>query len=129
MKHRERHREQRRRCPGRWLPGGVAPAAALLVALAAYPRPSTAAEVGIRLVDPPATGTVVIAGFDSADGFRELRNPLQRVTHPLTGGPVCRIGNLPAGDYALPAYHDENGNGRLDRDYVPKGFAAINRVF
>lgn len=40
---------------------------------------------------------------------------LKNITHPVTKLPPRIEVQLPPGRYALAAYHDENGNGKLDR--------------
>jgi outer membrane protein len=89
--------------------------------------PASAAELTIGVVNPPATGAVVVLLFNSADTFVDLRDPVKTVTLP-SGGNSARIPDLPAGDYALVAFEDQNGNGRLDRNFVgiprePLGFS------
>jgi len=36
-------------------------------------------------------------------------------TVPATGGAVLAFGPVPSGRYSISLFHDENGNGRLDR--------------
>lgn len=33
-------------------------------------------------------------------------------------GEVCGFDQVPAGDYGIAVYHDENSNGKLDRNFV-----------
>jgi len=87
-----------------------------------------AAELEIRIDNPPERGAVVALLFNSSSTFVDLREPVKAVT--LDGGAVIqgRIADLPAGEYALVVYHDENGNGRLDRNFIgipsePLGFS------
>lgn len=94
--------------------------------------PAKAAEVEFRVENPPPAGTVVAMLFNSSSSFADLRDPVKRVTltpgEPLSG----QITGLPAGEYALVVYHDENGNGRLDRNFIgiprePLGFSNSYR--
>ncbi len=87
------------------------------------------AYTGIAAAQTPATGTleVELAGVRSSAG--QLRLSLYRAEDPFrkealafrvlavpaqTGTPLLRFENLPAGRYALMAYHDENANAKLD---------------
>lgn len=83
--------------------------------------------------DPMATGHVLtlrVEGVRSADG--QLRAELlgrgpgeadpRRVTFAaqdaVQGTNVIRFPGLPAGEYAVQLYHDENGNGKVDMNVV-----------
>lgn len=85
-----------------------------------------AGEVKVRVDNPPATGAVVALLYDAAAAFADLRDPLR--TAPLPAGGAADFGNLPAGNYAVMVFHDENGNGELDRNFLgiprePLGFS------
>lgn len=90
--------------------------------------PALAAEVQVRVDNPPTNGTVVVWLFNSADTFVDLRDPVRVVTLASGGARSGRIADLPGGEYALVVYHDENGNGQLDRNFIgiprePLGFS------
>ncbi|MFO7534417.1 MAG: MipA/OmpV family protein [Kiritimatiellia bacterium] len=94
--------------------------------------PASAAELTIGVINPPATGAVVVLLFGSAAAFADLRDPVKTVALPA-GGNTARIPDLPAGEYALAVFVDENGNGRLDRNFVgiprePLGFSNRYRA-
>ena len=60
-----------------------------------------------------AEGTVSVALYDRS-GY--LTAPLQGGALPIRGGrAVWTLPALPAGTYAIAAFHDANGNGELDR--------------
>lgn len=77
---------------------------------------------------PPARLDLGIEGLRSARGVIRIcvtRDPAhfpdcqsdpaaRRATVPA-GGAVPEFADLPSGDYAVALFHDENGNGRLDR--------------
>ena len=93
---------------------------------------ATAAELEIHVENPPIDGIVIAMLFDSSNTFVDLRDPVRVVT--LTAGEKMsgRIADLAGGDYALVVYHDENGNGRLDRNFIgiprePLGFSNSYR--
>lgn len=85
-------------------------------------------EVAVSVENPPGTGTVVALLFDSADAFADLRDPLKKVILSGGGSLPSTLGDLPAGDYAILVFHDENGNGELDKNFIgiprePLGFS------
>ena len=66
--------------------------------------------------------------FTSADGFpSDMKKARQAVLSPIVDGRgVCQF-DAPAGSYAIVAIHDENANGKLDKNVlgVPKeGYGA-----
>lgn len=55
-------------------------------------------------------GTLYVLIVDKND------KPIHRVTRPLSErNAVFQFTNLPAGEYAARAFHDENNNGELDK--------------
>ena len=69
-------------------------------------------------------GAVYCELFRSADGFPKKANrAFARVKVEIKEkSAVCEFQNLPFGTYAVAAFHDENGNGRLDKNFlgIPK---------
>ncbi len=66
---------------------------------------------GVRSAD----GQVKLMLFDRADGFRKEDKARQVLALPATVGDVRGVfHDLPIGHYAVIAYHDENGDGKLD---------------
>lgn len=75
-------------------------------------------------------GTVEIALVDSEESYRGAR---ARATRSATvgvskGRAEWRFEGLPFGEYAIQVFHDENGNGRLDSNFLgipkePYGFS------
>ena len=67
---------------------------------------------GLRSAD----GTVAIALFDQTQNRFDARtDPIRKAYLTIADGEARWIvEDLPPGDYALLAYHDENGNGELD---------------
>lgn len=100
--------------------------AVLLLALAA--GRAIAAEVSVQLESPPASGTVVLALYSSANTFGDLRDPAMLETYTLDGRGEYVLTDIPAGEYALVVYHDENDNLDMDRSFIgiptePLGFS------
>lgn len=92
----------------------LAAPAALPVAAAAAADGAGTLEVTVRGLRS-ADGAVAIALFDQAARFDERKDAIRRAYLTIAGGEAhWSVDGLPAGDYALLAYHDENGNGELD---------------
>lgn len=69
----------------------------------------------------PGGGALTVLLFDRAEGFP--KEPKARARHTLPAGTTTlALDGLPPGEYAVMAYHDENGNGELDRflGMIPK---------
>lgn len=77
-------------------------------------------------------GVVLGALYDSPDGWTEVGREMATCgAHVVRGRARCTIHDLPAGTYALALLHDENENGRLDRDFIgwpQEGFGFSNGV-
>ena len=87
-----------------------------------------AADVSVRLDNPPESGRVALVLFNSANTFGDLRDPFKVVIHDLDGRDEYIIDDVVAGEYALLVYFDENGNGRIDKNFIgipnePLGFS------
>ena len=63
---------------------------------------------------------VVLALFSSSAGFpQKTRQALRRASTSIKGGRArVVLRQLPPGTYAVAAYHDENGNGKLDTTWT-----------
>jgi uncharacterized protein (DUF2141 family) len=74
-----------------------------------------------------AKGKVMVAVFDNADHF--LKQPMRTGTVDAQTGTVhMLLAGLPPGDYAISLFHDQNGNGKLDKNPIgmpiePYGFS------
>lgn len=84
--------------------------AALLATAAAH-----AGDLRIEVTLPAERqGTVLAAVFDQATGFPRSK-PLRTATaQPAEGKAVVEFVGLPAGDYAVSVFLDENANFKLD---------------
>ncbi len=87
-----------------------------------------AAEVVVRIDNPPDSGTVALALFDSGNTFGDLRDPYMLVMHSLDGRDEYLIEDVEPGEYALLVYYDENDNNRIDKNFIgipkePLGFS------
>jgi outer membrane protein len=115
---------------------------AIIAALMFGSYVARAAEVSVRLTDAPATGTVALALFATANSFGDLRNPAMLKLFELDGRADYLLEDIPAGEYALMAYYDENDNLKIDKnfvgipteplafsnDYQPKGPPSFSRA-
>jgi len=85
-------------------------------------------QLSVTVRFPADTGTVVVAVYDSDDAFADLRDPFKSLAVPAGSGEAVLFDGLPAGRYAVMAYHDENGNRELDQNFLgiprePLGFS------
>ncbi len=64
-------------------------------------------------------GVVRIALSPSEENYYDYPNPLIGVSAPIKGG-IARwdFQDLPFGDYAIKVFHDENGDGELDTNFL-----------
>jgi uncharacterized protein (DUF2141 family) len=64
-------------------------------------------------------GACYLALFAGAEGFpRQTSQAVRTLRVPVSGAAASfRFENLPPGAYALAVYHDENGNGQLDKNF------------
>ena len=87
-----------------------------------------AAEIAVRIDNPPESGKVGLVLFNSANTFGDLRDPFKLVIHDLDGRDEYIIDDVAPGEYALLVYFDENDNGRIDKNFIgipnePLGFS------
>ena len=95
---------------------------------ALYPAGVSAQEDVSAEESPTATGTLVVtlsgmkedrgqlvyAMWSGPEGWLET-NAVREGSAPIVeGSSSLRFENLPHGEYAISAYHDRNGNGKLD---------------
>jgi len=74
-------------------------------------------EVSVQKVSG-SNGKVKLMLFDREEGFRKEDKARQVLTLPVAGGTVSgTFRDLPPGRYAVIAYHDENGDGQLNRRF------------
>jgi len=78
-------------------------------------------------------GDVGCGLFNSADGFPESADKALQSAHVQIDGnkAVCEFRSLVPGTYAVIVFHDENNNGRVDKNLlgIPKeGYGTSNDV-
>jgi MipA family protein len=101
---------------------------AAALAWACWGAAARAGTVGVRLENPPATGAVVALLFDEPDAFADLRDPVLALRLPPGEASSGEFKGLAPGRYAVMVFHDENGNGELDQNFMgiprePLGFS------
>jgi uncharacterized protein (DUF2141 family) len=76
-----------------------------------------------------SAGRIYVALYDSADAYKAERRR-DGVILPITGPEVVAVfANLPPGKYGVAAFHDENGNGKFDKNLLgipQEGFGFSN---
>jgi uncharacterized protein (DUF2141 family) len=100
-------------------------------------RDGGACRLTIRIVGAKdSKGQVAIALFHDEDGFpgdkTKALQTLQTPLEPKSAQAQVSLADLPYGTYAIAIFHDENMNGRLDKNMfgVPKegyGFSNISK--
>ncbi|HET6520485.1 MAG TPA: DUF2141 domain-containing protein [Geminicoccaceae bacterium] len=95
-------------------------AAGLLCAAGRPGDPAAAAEVTVTVAGlRNGDGEVACALFATEEGFLEAGRELAGRRVPAAeGSVVVTFEDVPPGDYAVVAYHDENGNRELDRNIL-----------
>jgi len=93
-------------------------AAALLLTVAAAPalaQSPAPSRIVLTFETGATTGRVMVALYDSAAAFdaRSAR-PVAATAVSASGRVVATFENLPAGDYAVKAFHDLNGDGEMN---------------
>ena len=76
-------------------------------------------------------GKAMMALFASQDGFpRQVERAFRRAAAPIKNGRAKLVlDKLPSGTYAVSAFHDENGNGKMDTDWLGRpreGYGCSN---
>jgi outer membrane protein len=96
-----------------------------------YSLDSNAANLEVRLDDAPDEGVLVFQVYDAADAFGDLRDPAQEISLPAIGDGYYRLRNIIDGQIAVLVYHDENANGRIDKNFIgiPRERLAISNNY
>jgi outer membrane protein len=93
--------------------------------------PITAGELRVQLYNSPESGTLVFQIYDSADSFGDFRSPARELKLTANEQGIYLIPDAGKGVLALLVYHDENSNGKLDRNFIgiPREFIAISNNY
>ena len=103
---------------------------AIFAAALATPT-SNAADLDVRLRNSPDSGTLIFQVYDAADAFGDLRDPAQEFSLPAVGDGVYALEDVSDGEIAVLVYHDENGNGLIDKNFIgiPREPLAISNGY
>jgi outer membrane protein len=104
--------------PGAFYGGYVRAILFLLICLLCTAPVAGASQLLVRLDNPPLEGTVVILLYDSPSAFADFRDPVVERQFIINGDDGFRVEDVTPGEYAMVLYYDENGNGRLDRNFI-----------
>ncbi len=113
-------------------PGALAPFAALassILSTSVLAADLTVSVEGVRAGEGAAKGPVKVMLFDQEEGFRKEDKARQVLAVPASGEVVATFRDLRPGRYAVIAYHDENGDGKLNLRFgmFPKeGYVVSN---
>ena len=93
----------------------VTAAAALLLSAAPALAQTADNKVVLTFETGARTGLVMVALYDSAAAFDGgSASPVAATAISASGPVVATFENLPAGDYAVKAFHDVNGDGQMN---------------
>ena len=93
----------------------AATAAALLLTATPALAQSADSKIVLTFETGARTGQVMVALYDSAAAFDGgSSRPVAATAISASGPVVATFGNLPAGDYAVKAFHDVNGDGQMN---------------
>ena len=100
--------------------------------LGSQPAPGNAIRVDVDGFHS-GKGQAVCALYASADGFaKDGSKARAQIRSAISNGHgICEFAGIPAGDYAVSVFHDENANGKLDTNLlgIPReGVGASNNA-
>lgn len=87
----------------------------LLLLVLVLPTPVTAAQLDIELTGIESGRGLVRAAVCNRTTFTTKHCPFAAAVPAQAGTVTIRVDGIPAGRYAVQAYHDEDGNGQLRR--------------
>lgn len=111
--------------------------AILVLALLSAPRADDASKAAGIKVEVSGMrndkGQLGCSLFKGPDGFpRDGSKKFRHLWAPINGGRgECFFAGVPAADYAITIFHDENGNGKFDSNFVGyplEGYGFSNNV-
>ena len=80
-----------------------------------------------------SNGDIACAIFNAAEGYPEESTKAYKFIRKASPGnsAICQFNDIPSGTYAIAVLHDENANGKLDKNFlgIPReGYGASNNV-
>lgn len=88
---------------------------AALALLSLSSVPALADELTVNVDVGATTGDVMVAVFDSQAAY-DAGRPMRAVRIDVAGGARNATIDLPAGDYAIKAFHDVDGDGQMNKN-------------
>ena len=88
-------------------------AAAVLALASSASAQDASSRVTLTFETGATTGSVMVALFDSESAYSSGR-PIASARVSASGPVVAVFENLPAGDYAMKAFHDVDGDGEMN---------------
>ena len=90
------------------------PLAAVVAVMLFGAGPAMAADLTLSLTTRASGGRIAVAVFRDAESMRRNAGAVRTVMVPRTGATTTvTLEGLPPGRYAVAAFHDVDGNGRL----------------
>lgn len=80
---------------------------------------------------PSSEGNINVAVYDSDKSFLKFEGVIKSKSAPAEEGMVnVKIEDMPEGEYALAIFYDENGNDKLDTNWlgIPKEKVAFSKA-
>lgn len=65
-----------------------------------------------------SNGKIFIGVYDSKEKFGDIKKVVDGIVIEATQSQVSHIFDLPKGIYAVAVFHDENNNGKLDKNMI-----------
>jgi uncharacterized protein (DUF2141 family) len=114
----------------RWLAATIAAGAGLAGGVAALAQGSGDLKVEVRGLRN-SQGQIACSLYASAAGFPgDLTKAARKAVAPISGDTAtCHFNGAAPGEYAVSVIHDENMNGKLDKNFIgmpTEGIAASN---
>ncbi len=102
----------------------------LTLSLNAFSETAGANNISVTVIDMKnSNGQVVVNLFNNKKGFPDLEFAWKRLAAEINDGKACVVlKDIPKGEYAISAYHDENKNNTLDTNFIgiPKEGVAMS---
>jgi len=89
----------------------------ILIALIATSTYAGSIHIDITGVKQPQ-GHIYVGLYNQANGFLHTDKSYKNIILDTTQQPSCTFSNIPKGRYAIALFHDQNNNGKLDRNII-----------